>query len=182
LAIEPPRIARAVPVKRGKYPLDSIPMVEQLNPTGDAADSSSDAAAAKNISLAGLRVLVVEDGVDNQRLVRWVVTKAGAELVVEENGKLGSAAALAAGDQGEPFDVVMMDMQMPVMDGYEATRLLRESDYRGAVIALTANAMAEDRQKCLDAGCDGFDTKPFKRDELVHAIFKFAQSRSADVN
>jgi len=122
--------------------------------------------------LADRRILLAEDGPDNQRLISHLLRKAGAQAEVTENGQEALDAAIAARDQDHPFDVILMDMQMPVMDGYEATRQLRENDYAGAIIALTAHAMAGDRERCLAAGCDDYITKPVHRKALVDIIQK----------
>jgi len=116
------------------------------------------------------RVLLVEDGPDNQRVIRHVLERAGFEVTTAENGSIGVELALASLDEERPFRVILMDVQMPVLDGYEATRRLRESGYTGPIIALTAHALPSERQRCLDAGCDAFATKPIERVVLLETI------------
>jgi signal transduction histidine kinase/ActR/RegA family two-component response regulator len=119
--------------------------------------------------LHGRRILLVEDGPDNQRLFRYLLESAGASLVVAGNGQDAASLALQAERCGTPFDVVLMDMQMPVMDGYTAASFLRRSGYRGRIVALTAYAMAGERERCLAAGCDAFAIKPIDRRTLIEA-------------
>ncbi len=119
--------------------------------------------------LQRLRILLAEDGPDNQRLIGHVLRKAGANVSIVDNGLKAYELAMKSERDGHPFDVVLMDMQMPVMDGYEAVRQLRQASYTGRIVALTAHAMADDRRKCLEAGCDEFQTKPINRHDLVES-------------
>jgi len=150
--------------------IDGVPLVSELAPVTVAVvpDARMDSSNLK------LRVLVVEDGPDNQRLLSFILSKAGAEVTIKENGLLGMEAALASRDSGKPFDVILSDMQMPVMDGYEATTKLRLAGYTGPIIAITAHAMADDCQKCLHAGCDDYTTKPINKPKLLQLIHDYA--------
>ena len=133
------------------------------------------------------RILLAEDGPDNQRLISFVLRKAGAEVLVVGNGQeaIETASATIPGrhrhcdDATEPFDVILMDMQMPVVDGYEATRRLRQQGYTGPILALTAHAMKDDMQKCLDAGCDAYLTKPIVREQFLSTIASFLSTPTA---
>lgn len=123
------------------------------------------------------RVLLVEDGPDNQRLITHLLGTAGAEITVVDNGQCACDAVFKACEEGRPFDIVLMDMQMPVMDGYEATSKLRECGYEGPVIAITAYAMESDRAQTLHAGCDDYLSKPIDRDRLISLIAQYVPRR-----
>ena len=113
------------------------------------------------------RVLVVEDVELNQRLLAAILRRAGATVELADDGRMGLERALAAERRGEPFDLVLMDMQMPVMDGYEASRALRTAGFRRPIVALTAHAMSTDRDRCIEAGCTDYETKPIQRAHLL---------------
>jgi PAS domain S-box-containing protein len=120
------------------------------------------------------RILLAEDGVDNQRLISHVLTRAGATVTVVEDGRRAVDLALEAARAGLPFHVIVMDMQMPVMDGYTSVSELRGSGYQGPIIALTAHAMAHDREKCLRAGCSDYATKPLDRTAFLRMCAHWA--------
>ena len=124
------------------------------------------------------RILLAEDAPDNQRLISFILTKAGAEVMTAENGQIAVDLATAAWKANNPFDVILMDMQMPVLDGYQATGRLRRQGYSGPIVALTAHTMDSQRQECLDAGCDDYVAKPINRPLLLSTVAKHATRRS----
>jgi signal transduction histidine kinase/DNA-binding NarL/FixJ family response regulator len=124
-------------------------------------------------ALRGVKILLAEDSVDNQTLLRTVLGNAGAEVEIVENGRLALDRA-----QTGTYGVVLMDMNMPEMDGYEATRTLRDRGYQGPILALTSNAMAGDSERCLSAGCDAHLPKPIDRKQLIETVAQYAVSKT----
>lgn len=122
------------------------------------------------IGLAGRKILLAEDSPDNQLIMSRFLMQYGAIVTIVENGDLAITAALDALSDDEPFDVILMDMQMPVLDGFEATRVLRMQGYDRPIVALTAHAMAGDKEKCLSAGCTDYATKPINRQQLLEQL------------
>ncbi|QDV19050.1 Aerobic respiration control sensor protein ArcB [Gimesia panareensis] len=120
------------------------------------------------------RIMLVEDGIYNQRLIHYLLTKAGGMVTLVENGQQAVdqlTSAQQVGDEiNELFDLILMDIQMPVLDGYAATERIREMGFTNPIIALTANVMPGDREKCLQAGCDEYLTKPLDRKKLIQTI------------
>ena len=127
---------------------------------GDIAESRN-----KTYRLPNCRILLVDDGATNRKLISLLLRRAGARVTLAENGL--ECLQLVA---GQSFDLILMDMQMPVVDGYTATRRLREQGVHTPVIALTAHAMKGDEAKCLAAGCDGYLTKPIEAPTLLRSV------------
>jgi signal transduction histidine kinase len=116
------------------------------------------------------RVLLVDDVPVNRRLIGLLLERSGLAVEIAENGLEAVQKALGLRALGEPYDLIFMDMQMPVLDGYGAVQELRRSGYRAPITALTAHAMAGDRERCLEAGCDGYLTKPVDRAALQQTL------------
>ncbi|WP_229411307.1 MULTISPECIES: PAS domain-containing protein [unclassified Massilia] len=132
------------------------------------APAAQPSAAPLGGRLAGLRVLVVEDNLLNQEVANYVLVHAGASVDFAGNGQL-AVSMLADGTRH--FDAVLMDLQMPVMDGFEATGAIRAMGYADLpILAMTANAMEADRRRALQAGMDGYLAKPIDVDELVSVL------------
>jgi len=112
------------------------------------------------------RVLLAEDNRDTQRVMALRLATAGFAVTPAPNGQVAIDLALAAQQAGRPFDVILMDIEMPVLDGYEATRTLRGAGYHHPIIAVTAHTSPDDRDECLRFGCDDYVAKPIDWPQL----------------
>ncbi|MEO1585280.1 MAG: ATP-binding protein [Planctomycetota bacterium] len=124
--------------------------------------------------LDGLHILLAEDGPDNQRLIGHHLKKAGAEVTIAENGQV---AVDLITEEPLGFDLVLMDVQMPILDGHAATSNLRQIGCELPILALTANAFPADRERCIAAGCDDFLTKPINAKTLVAATARWVRRK-----
>ena len=129
--------------------------------------------------MPNLKVLLVEDNIDNQRLAKQIMAKAGLDVDIAANGQEAVAAA-----RRYHYKIIFMDIQMPVMDGFESTELIRRleakrGEERTPIIALTANAMKGYRQKCLEKGMDDYITKPVNPKVLLETVDKWMDIRPA---
>ena len=134
----------------------------------DILDQRADESRKADPTMFSGNVLVAEDVEGGQKLMKLMLSKLGVDVVIAEDGRQAIEAALS-----QSFDLIFMDMQMPHMNGYEATRILKQQGYETPIVALTANAMKGDDQKCVEAGCDDYLTKPMDRRELLRILAKY---------
>lgn len=154
--------------------LSGQPMLERL-PKSDGEGEDGATVAAGRLSGA---VLLAEDNPDNQRLISLYINKTGAEVTVVENGQLAVEKALS-GD----YDLILMDMQMPVMNGIQAVELLRQTGCSTPIVMLTANAMRKDMEQSLAVGCDDFLSKPINRELFFQMLGRYlapSEAQKAD--
>jgi PAS domain S-box-containing protein len=150
------------------------------SPSGETAlDVATSERGPRERPLRALRVLLVEDGSDNQRLFSYYLQKAGANVQVAENGRLALKMLSEDGKEGDklrspcPVDVVVTDMQMPEMDGYTLAATLRSRGFTQGIVALTAHAMSGDEERCRAAGCDAYLAKPVDSVKLIAACARW---------
>jgi CheY-like chemotaxis protein len=149
---------------------------DDIGTTSDGARPADGVPAGKSLA-----VMVAEDNKINALLACSLLSKLGHRVTVVSDGGEAVAAWSAARDGDTPYDVVLMDVQMPSIDGLEATRQIRALESgtnRTPIVALTANAFAEDREACLAAGMDDFLVKPLDRDRLSALLSDLADRRS----
>ncbi|QDV53854.1 ATP-binding protein [Gimesia fumaroli] len=156
-----------VTVKIGK--VTDVEFVDQLTFKSEYNESLANTNSKIDFEM-DYNILLAEDGLDNQKLIRFLLTKAGCQVTLADNGNRAVHLALEATEKGQPFDVILMDMQMPELDGYAATKQLRSKSYHHPIIALTAHTMSEVREECLAAGCNHFATKPINRSQFFATI------------
>lgn len=148
-----------------------------IMPARGSADflSSRSAEDETPTPLLGCHVLLVEDNADNQRLIAFHLRRAGAHVAMAENGKIALEMVQRLTSSKESLDVILMDMQMPVMDGYNATQQLRQSGCGVPIIAVTAHAMTGERERCLQCGCNEYVTKPVDYPALNQMILALTE-------
>lgn len=154
-----------VPLRRGT---DSRELSDLQD--GPAAEQAAGAPALHRLQC---RILLAEDSPDNQRLLATILRKAGADVTVAENGQLALELVDAAEHEGQPYDLLITDIQMPELDGFALAKELRGRGKTFPIVALTAHAMEEDRRRCFEAGCNDFASKPITRATLIGACAKW---------
>lgn len=142
-------------------------MVDTINPNIKTIDDVASLPQKQNLRLKGLRILVVDDGVDNQIIVKEYLESEGAKVDCLSDG---NEAIAFIEKRSKEIDFIIMDAQMPTMDGYESTRKLRSLGFNHPIVFLTANALRGERERCIDAGGDDYLTKPIHFEGLIECI------------
>ncbi len=174
--------ASSVPEKGSTFRLSlpvAVPADTAMTPPGSLPRAMLVPAASPHpATCLSLDILLAEDGPENRDVIALQLTRAGCRVTDVPDGKAALDAALLAQQNGHPFDVVLMDMQMPIMDGYTATARLRAAGYTLPIVALTANALREDRQRCATAGCDDYVPKPLDLPLLLATLQRLTAAKA----
>jgi CheY-like chemotaxis protein len=155
--------------------------VEMEMPSPTLAKEGEPVKARQKQKLSG-RILLAEDVEAVQTLVRMNLERLGLEVDFAENGQIAIEKASTSTTEGRPYDLILMDIQMPKMDGFDATRRLRQDGWTGPIIALTAHVMIGDRERCLEAGCDDYISKPMTDAELSDTIARHLGKATQDLS
>ena len=166
-----PKIGLTFRVRISVGDLTNIPMINSVGETNIVV-AKNELLRERQQQLTA-RILLVEDCPDNRELISFIINSAGAELAFAVNGKEAVDMVLEQADAGTPYDIILMDMQMPVMDGYEATATLRKHGIETIIIALTAHNMFLKCKKCFEAGCDNLLSKPIDRSKFIPTLFSY---------
>lgn len=161
-----------------RLPIDDLERCELSDADGIVAESGADKIEAAQQRTYPLRLLVAEDTPAIQFVIRRIVGVVVEELVIVDNGRDAIDAVLSAEMSGEPFDLVVMDIQMPQVNGIEATRQLRRDGFDRPIVALTAGTMDEEKQECMAAGCSHFLSKPIDVESLHQLLATLARERT----
>jgi two-component system sensor histidine kinase/response regulator len=165
------------PVRRAELRAAIISALAVQSPRAHAAASDAETSAQEVKAGSSLRILLTEDNIVNQRVALRILEKAGHQVAIAKNGR--EALRLLS---EQPFDLVLMDVQMPEMDGFEATAVIRGLEKRTGrhipIIAMTAHAMAGDRERCLAAGMDGYISKPVTASAMLEQVKHFGETMS----
>ena len=144
-----------------------------LQSTPDSGSGVSEKASSDSSPGEPLRILMAEDNAINQRVGKLILQRAGYDIDLVSDGN----EALEA-HRAKPYDLILMDCQMPTMDGFEASRQIRMLEHpQPVIIAVTANALVGERERCLNAGMDDYLSKPFQAEQLVSVVKKWVAER-----
>ena len=167
------------PVRRAELRMAIISAIAGRSPRAHAATSNTGTSTQEAKAACSLRILLTEDNIVNQRVALRILEKAGHRVTIAENGRV---ALSLLGEK--PFDLILMDVQMPEMDGFKATALIRalekDTGRHIPIIAMTAHAMAGDRERCLAAGMDSYISKPVTASALLELVTQFGEISSVE--